>query len=149
MLVPPGIFISPQNPAVTPDGRRLLVADYVRGIGLVDLVTRQVTWMAHPREVAVNGIDGMYLAGSSLIAVQNGSEPNRVIRLRLDAALTRVLRWEALESNSPGLGAPTHGTVVGRDFYFLANSGWDQLADDGSVKPGGRLTPVQVRRLAL
>ena len=149
ILVPPGTFVSPQNPAATPDGRRLLVADYVRGIGVVELKTRQVTWLAHPRDVAVNGIDGMYLHGASLIAVQNGTEPNRVVRFELDPALTHILRWEALESNSPGLGAPTHGTVVGRDFFFLANSGWDQLGDDGAVKAGARLTPPQVRRLAL
>ncbi len=148
-LVAPGIFISPQTPAVTPDGRRLLVADYVRGIGIIDLATRAVTWMAHGREVAVNGIDGLYLYGDSLLAVQNGTEPNRVIHLFLDRTLTRVLRWEPLDSHSPGLGAPTHGTVVGRDFFYLANSGWDQLADDGSVKPGAALTPAEVRRVAL
>jgi hypothetical protein len=39
--------------------------------------------------------------------------------------------------------------VVGRDFFYLANSGWDQLADDGSVKPGAALTPAEVRRVAL
>ena len=148
-LVAPGTFISPQTPAVTPDGRRLLVADYVRGIGIVDLATRAVTWMTHPRDVAVNGIDGLYLYGSSLLAVQNGTEPNRVIRLHLDPTLTRILRWEPLDSHSPGLGAPTHGTVVGKDFFYLANSGWDQLADDGSVKPGAALTPAEVRRVAL
>jgi hypothetical protein len=149
VLVAPGTFISPQTPAVAPDGRRLLVADYVRGIGIVDLATRAVTWVTHPREVAVNGIDGLYLDGDSLLAVQNGTEPNRVIRLYLDPTLTRVLRWEPLDSNSPGLGAPTHGTVVGRDFFYLANSGWDQLADDGSVKPGAALTPAEVRRVVL
>jgi len=149
VLVAPGIFASPQTPAVTPDGRRLLVADYVRGIGIVDLATRAVTWMAHPRDVAVNGIDGLYLVGDSLLTVQNGTEPNRVIRLYLDPGLTRVLRWEAMDSNSPGLGAPTHGVVVDKDFFYLANSGWDQLADDGSVKPGAALTPAEVRRAAL
>jgi sugar lactone lactonase YvrE len=149
VLLAPGTFISPQTPAVTPDGRRLLVADYVRGIGIVDLATRAVTWVTHPREVAVNGIDGLYLSGDSLLAVQNGTQPNRVIRLFLDRTLTRVLRWEPLDSNSPGLGAPTHGTLVGRDFFYLANSGWDQLADDGSVKPGAALTPAEVRRVAL
>jgi sugar lactone lactonase YvrE len=148
-LVPPGIFASPQTPAVTPDGRRLLVADYVRGIGVVDLASRAVTWMEHPRGVAVNGIDGMYLHGTSLFAVQNGTEPNRVVRFRLDPKLQRILGWEPIESNSPGLGAPTHGTVVGRNFYFLANSGWDQLADDGAVKPGGKLTPASVLRVRL
>jgi hypothetical protein len=148
-LVPAGIFVSPQTPAATPDGRRLLVADYVRGIGVVDLATHAVSWMAHPREVAVNGIDGLYLVGDTLVAVQNGTEPNRVIRLYLDKSLTRILRWEPLESNSPGLGQPTHGTVVGKDFFFLANSGWDQMADDGSVKPGAVLTPPAVMRVAL
>jgi sugar lactone lactonase YvrE len=148
-LVAPGTFISPQTPAVTPDGRRLLVADYVRGIGIVDLATRATTWMTHPKGVAVNGIDGLYLHGDSLLAVQNGTEPNRVIRLFLDRTLTRILRWEPLDSHSPGLGAPTHGTVVGRDFFYLANSGWDQLADDGSVKPGAALTPAEVRRAPL
>jgi hypothetical protein len=149
VLVAPGTFASPQTPAVTPDGRRLLVADYVRGIGIVDLASRAVTWMGHPREVAVNGIDGMYLAGDSLIAVQNGTEPNRIVRLVLDPPLTRILRWEPLESNSAGLGAPTHGTLVGRDFFFIANSGWDQLAEDGSLKPGAAMTPAAVRRLTL
>jgi hypothetical protein len=149
VLVAPGIFISPQTPAVTPDGHRLLVADYVRGVGIVDLATRAVTWMAHRRDIAVNGIDGLYLSGDSLLAVQNGTQPNRVIQLFLDPTLTRVLRWEPLDSNSPGLGAPTHGTLVGRDFFYLANSGWDQLADDGSVKPGAALTPAEVRRVAL
>lgn len=148
-LEPPGTFVSPQNPAVTPDGRRLLVADYARGIAVIDLASRAVAWMPHPREVAVNGIDGMYLSGDSLIAVQNGTEPNRVVRFRLDRALARIVGWEPIASNSPGLGAPTHGTVVGRDFFFLANSGWDQLADDGSIKAGGALTPAQVWRAAL
>jgi hypothetical protein len=149
VLVAAGTFASPQTPAVTPDGRRLLVADYLRGIGIVDLASRAVTWMAHPREVAVNGIDGMYLAGSSLIAVQNGTEPRRVIRLVLDPSLTRIDRWEPIESNSPGLGEPTHGTLVGKDFYFLANSGWDKLADDGALKPGAAMTPAAVMRVTL
>jgi sugar lactone lactonase YvrE len=148
-LVAPGVFASPQTPALTPDGRRLLVADYVRGIGIVELASRTVTWMAHPREVAVSGIDGMYLCEGSLIAVQNGTEPRRVVRLDLDPSLIRIVRWEALESNSPGLGEPTHGTIVGKDFFFLANSGWDRLAEDGSLKPGAAMTPAAVRRLAL
>ena len=33
-------FASPQGPAATPDGRRLFVADYARGIGVVDLASR-------------------------------------------------------------------------------------------------------------
>ena len=35
-----------------------------------------------------------------------------------------------------GLGAPTHGVIVGREFYFLANSGWDKMEDNGEPKAG-------------
>jgi len=41
-----------------------------------------------------------------------------------------------LTINGAGLGVPTHGVVDGGRFYFIANSGWDRLADDGPLKPG-------------
>jgi sugar lactone lactonase YvrE len=148
-LVPEGTFLSPQTPAVTRDGKRLLVADYTRGIGVVDLATGAVSFLPHPREVVVHGIDGMYLYGDSLLAMQNGTDPNRVIRLYLDDAGTRILRGEILESGSRGLGVPTHGTLVDGTLYFLANSGWDQLDDDGALKPGGVLTSPMIWRVAL
>ena len=60
----------------------------------------------------------------------------RVIRMKLDHTASRVTAWEIVESNAPGLGAPTHGVIVGRDFYFLANSGWDKMEDNGEPKAG-------------
>jgi hypothetical protein len=93
----------------------------------------------------VNGIDGLYLVGHTLIAIQNGTMPERVVRLELDAALSRVERWEPVESRSAGLGDPTHGVVVGPTFYFIANSGWDRFNDDGTVKPDVRATAPVIR----
>jgi hypothetical protein len=148
-LIPAGTFLSPQNPAATPDGKRLFVADYARGIGIVDLQSLRTTWLPHPKELALNGIDGLYLAGGSLIAVQNGTEPNRVIRLRLDRALTRVEGWEVIESGSAQLGDPTHGVVAGGAFYFLGKSGWDRLQEDGSVKPGAVFEAPVILRVPL
>jgi hypothetical protein len=148
-LVPAGTFLSPQNPAATPDGKRLFVADYSRGIGVVDLKTRKTSWLKHPQGVALNGIDGLYLAGTSLLAVQNGTEPNRVLRLRLDKALSRVLSWDLIESGSPQLGVPTHGVIAEGAFYFLGNSGWDRLEEDGSEKKGAAFEAPVVLRFPL
>jgi sugar lactone lactonase YvrE len=147
VLVPTGVFHSPQTPALSADGRRLFVADYSRGIGIVDLATRQVKLLEHPKELSLGGIDGMYLSGRTLIAIQNGTVPERLIRMTLDESLTRVARWETLEANWPGLGDPTHGVVIGEQFYFIANSGWDHMADDGSVKPGATFQPATIRQM--
>ena len=41
-----------------------------------------------------------------------------------------------IERATATLGDPTHGVRVGDAFYYIANSGWDALNPDGSVKPG-------------
>jgi hypothetical protein len=114
------------------------VPDYARGISIVNLATRKTKLLEHPPDLSLAGIDGMYLAGTSIVAIQNGSVPERLIRMHLDAELTKVLRWETVEANWRGLGDPTHGVRVGNQFYFIANSGWD-------VKPGGTFEPATLR----
>jgi hypothetical protein len=131
-LIPPGTFESPQNPAVAPDGR-VLVADYAMGVATINPSTHAVSWIAHADTVAMNGIDGMYLIGHALYAIQNGTNPERVTRFVLDPELRRVVTWSVVERATPGLGDPTHGVVVGDQFYFIANSGWDRFADDGHI----------------
>jgi hypothetical protein len=153
-IVGEGTFASPQTPAVTPDETRVVVPDYARGIAVVDRATRAVHWLTHARGVALNGLDGVYFEDeTTLLAVQNGTSPARVVRIHLDDALTKVERLDVVEQSTPGLGAPTHGVVAGtaseRAFYFIANSGWDQLQDDGSVKAGGLRAPPEVRRVAM
>jgi hypothetical protein len=146
-LVPPGILESPQNPAVATDGR-ILVADYAMGVAIVDPETHAVTWIAHADTVAMNGIDGMYLVGHVLYGIQNGTSPERVTRFVLDPTLRRVVDWSVVERATPGFGDPTHGVVVGDQFYFIANSGWDRFADDGHItNPKG--TPARLERTKL
>ena len=89
----------------------------------------------------MTGIDGLYLVGHTLLAVQNGVTPERVVRLDLDEARSMILAWHPIESNSAGLGDPTHGVVVGRRFYFIANSGWDHFNEDGTPKANVAVAP--------
>jgi sugar lactone lactonase YvrE len=133
-LVPAGTFLSPQTPALSEDGKTLFVADYPAGVAMVNLSNRSVIWMGSSVPVAMDGTDGLYYSNGWLIAVQNGVEPERIARFHLKG--DQVDRCEVLESKTPGLGDPTHGVLVGDEFYFIANSGWDRVQDDGTMKAG-------------
>ena len=143
-VVPEGTFRSPQTPAMTPDRTRLLIPDYVLGIAIVDLSTRNVTWLGHGRDVALTGVDGLYVTGHSLIAIQNGTQPERLIQLDLDEGMSRVENARVLQQNTRDLGDPTHGVMVGPDFHFIANSGWDRVNDSN---PAGPLLPGTTPRI--
>ncbi len=144
-----GDFISPQTPSVSADGGSLFVPDYLRGIGILDLSTRQVRWLSMDNKFILNGIDGLYLYGDSVLAVQNGSSPERVISFRLDPSHGRVKSQDVIESATSTIGDPTHGVIVGSDFYYIANSGWDTLDDNGERKASAKLTTARIMRAAL
>jgi hypothetical protein len=140
----PGEFPSPQTPALSADERTLYLPDYDRGIAAMDLKTRAVRWLQPASGIVLSGIDGFYRFGDSFLAVQNGVKPERVVRF--NSSLTKQ---EILEANTPGLGEPTHGTLVGGVFYFIANTGWDAYDDDGHKKPDSAPVESQIRRIVL
>jgi hypothetical protein len=149
-LAPPGLMRSPQTPVPLPGGKRLLVPDYSRGIALLNLRgPSAISWLQHPPELALYGIDGLYLHGRTLVAIQNGTNPERLLLLHLDAALRRVTSWEVALARAGGQGEPTHGVVRGDRFEFISNSGWDRVADDGSITAGADSTNPAIWSIAL
>ena len=144
-------FISPQTSAMLPDGKHVFVPDYARGIGLLDLSSKQVVWLdqGSKHTHALNGIDGLYFDRGFLIATQNGSSPERVVRFKLSSDFTVVVSEQVIERSTATLGDPTHGVVMGEYFYYIANSGWDVLDDSGQVKAGKKLTPARVMRFRI
>jgi hypothetical protein len=125
-----GEFPSPQTPALSADEKTLYIPDYVRGIAAMSLSDRSVQWLQPAANLALSGIDGLYLCRGSFIAVQNGTTPPRIVRFSLD-----LQQQEILVANTPWLGEPTHGTVVDDEFFFLANTGWELWEDNGRKKP--------------
>lgn len=144
-------FISPQTSVMLPGGDRILVPDYVRGLGILNLANGQVSWLDADglAKVCLHGVDGAYLHNHQLLLTQNGTTPQRVLLITLDRSLTRVESTKVIEQSAPGRGDPTHGVVVGDDFYYIANSGWNQLDDHGDLKPGSKLTSAQILRYSL
>lgn len=142
-------LVSPQGLAFSSDGRRVFVADYVRGVASVERESGELQWVPAADSVAVSGIDGLLRVGHRLIAVQNGVAPKRVVELRMDDAEQRITGWRALESATPLLTEPTHAVLVGGEVFFVADSGWDRIDDAGRVKPGMVLEPAHVMRVAV
>jgi len=140
-----GLF-SPQTPVVAADGKRLFVPEYSLGIAVIDLAIGKVTELPHPENVAVTGLDGMYLTGDSLIGIQNGTEPERIMRFRLNTAQTAIESAEVIEQSTPRLGDPTHAIAVDGWVYVSANVGWNKIDDSGKLKEGASFTPPVVLR---
>ena len=146
-LLPKGELMSPQGPAIAADGKHIYLADYARGIARIDRSTGKIEWLKHSRNVALNGIDGLSAANATtLIGVQNGTNPNRVIRISLDNSGTTVTKVESIAQNEESIKEPTHGVFVGRDYYFIANGGYGAFGDDGKLRAGERaIAPVIAR----
>lgn len=140
LLIKPGEFRSPQGPAISSDGKSFYVADYTRGLARVDLVYGAVAWLSHPSNVAVNGIDGLTLVdGRTLLGVQNGTAPNRLLMISLDPSGSRIESARVAIQNADLLHDPTHGAFVGRDYYFIANGGFGAFGEDGKPLAGEKV----------
>ena len=125
----PRSWVSPQGITSSPDGKRLFVADYSRGVFRVDPVTGAATQLTSPTGTTLLGIDGLAYHNGNLVAIQNGIRPYRVVRLHLDRTASRIESLEVLESNHPQFDEPTTGVVVGDRYYFIANSHWPAFAE--------------------
>lgn len=144
-----GLF-SPQTPALARDGKRLFVADYSMGVAVIDLAaagpTAKATYLPHPENIAVVGLDGFYLSGDSLIGIQNGTEPNRILKIQLNSTQTEITSTEIIEQATDRLGDPTHAVAADGWFYVSANVGWNKVEDNGKLKEGEKFTaPVLLR----
>jgi sugar lactone lactonase YvrE len=148
VLVAPGTFIYPNGIASSPDGKKLFVADFTKGISVVDVATGQVRPLTHPERVNVYGIDGLYFHKGDLVAVQNGAGTSRIVRYRLGKSMEAIESEEVLESRNPRFDIPTTGVVVGRSLYYIANSQLDRL-DQGRIKPDAKLAEPVVLQVPL
>lgn len=127
-----GPFASLQGLAVR--GSLLYASDYSKGIFAVDRRTLDVRPLPVPQNVSLLGVDGLYLAGAqTLVATQNGTNPNRIVRIRLASGGLGISSVETLLANATALGDPTLGVIAGDRFYFNANAQWDLFADDGTI----------------
>lgn len=142
-------FVNLQGLDFTPDGKHLFVADYARGIFLVDLETRKSVELTPAPDVTLLGIDGLYWYKGTLLGVQNGINPARLVRLFPSTDWRRIDRLETIEANDPAFDEPTLGVLVKESFYLIANSQWAAVDEKGQLAPEEKLKEPVVLKIKL
>ncbi|MBA3999538.1 hypothetical protein [Brevundimonas sp.] len=152
-LVPAGVLGSPQGIIVVEDGTSLIVADYSSGLHYVSLTDGAVTRLSAPDDAVLVGIDGLIALNGDILALQNGIQPHRVLRLTLSGARTSVTRVEVLAANLDDLNEPSTGLALNGDLVFVSRTQWRAFDGEGQLRipePAptviSRLTPNQGTR---
>ncbi|MBT2185478.1 hypothetical protein [Sphingobium nicotianae] len=135
-LVAPGTFKSPQGMVVSRDGNDLIVADYSGGLARVTLGDGKVNWLEVREAAMLDGIDGLMRHGDALVAIQNGTNPRRIIRIILNEDETRVDAVDVIERANPAWGEPTLGTISEDKLVYVADSQWEVYGVGGVLNPG-------------
>ena len=147
-FLPPGSIPGANGIVVTPDERALLVAGD-SGIARIDRQTRRVTMLAKPPNVITASIDGLYRYRTSLVGIQNGVHPGRVVQFDVDSGFTRILGGRVLETYNPEFENPTTGAIDGDSFLFMANPQLHKWAGGSVAVDTARISSVMVLRLPL
>jgi hypothetical protein len=116
--------------AIDPEGKRLYFSDAELGLFGLDLATGKPFDVTVAPGVTLFGIESLYWHGDSLVAVQNGIYPARVVRLALTPDGAGVRAATPIDRAQPAFGQPTRGALAGDRLYVIANSqkgGYDRL----------------------
>jgi sugar lactone lactonase YvrE len=147
-FIEPKTFDYPNGIALSPDEKILLVAA-AEGIYRINIADKKRSPLAAPEGENIAGFDGIYFYRDSLVGIQNGTEPVRVVRLYLSPAMDKVTRLQVLDSDNRMFQIPTTGTIVGMQLYFIGNSQLTSLRNDGSLDPKAELQAVRILKVNL
>jgi len=115
---------SAQGTSLTPDGAHVVVADYARGIGRIDMRTGVTTWLPRDDGKPLKSIDGLVRCGDRYFGIYNGTTPGRLFSIAVGA---RAISAHEI----PAVGALPHPTQIafdGKRLLAVANSGWEGVA---------------------
>ena len=132
-VVLPGAGKSGQGTALDASGKRLVVADYSKGIATVELTTFDRKLLPRQNGRPLRGIDGLVRCGSTYYGVYNGAAPG--------ALLAITVGENSLSFTEPLAGVPlpdpTQVAFDGKRLLVVADSGWATLDKAGFVRTKG------------
>jgi hypothetical protein len=134
--------------AVSGDGGVLYLADHERGLFGYELRTGKPFEVSVPKSLALGGVEGLFWWKGHLLAVQNGMNPRRVMRLTLDPTGRFIAAVQPIEANKPALSLPTQGVLVDDSLYLIGNSQKHQYDRFGLPRDRSKLEGAHVYRIA-
>lgn len=109
--------------AISDDNKSLYFADYTSGLFGIDLSTGKPFDVKYEAAALVlPGIESVFFYQNTLVVIQPGMSPKRVMRLHLAADGRSIERVMPLDAGNPSFPLPTNGSMVGDELYFLADS---------------------------
>ena len=144
-VVAPGQVGGTNGIAASADGTRLYVA-HSTGLASIDVASGKLARIANATRENLGSIDGLYAWQGQLVAVQNYTNPGRVILITLSADGASVTRVQTLLSHHhSALDQPTTGAITDKGFFLLAATGVGRYRDGRIDKPDDMPRPAVVR----
>jgi hypothetical protein len=129
----PGEGKSAQGNTLTASGTELMLADYSRGIGIVDLQSKATSWLPRQDGKPLRGVDGLIRCGERYFGIYNGTAPGALVTITPSGKGIRV--------NQPLDGAmltdPTQIAFDGKRLLIVADSGWANIEKPDYVRRRG------------
>lgn len=94
------------------------------------------------------GVDGLYWYQGGLVGVEYGTGAYRVMRWKLSQDGREARSGETLERGTAMVRDPTTGAILDGKFYFMANTGIENL-DGGRIADPAKLEPLHIAVLPL
>jgi hypothetical protein len=121
--------------AVSDSGDHLYIADAALGIMVVDIKAKTSSMLGVPETLNVGGISGLMYSEGSLLMLQNGITPQRLMRLTLaptglDVATVTPLAIALAEFDSPAFGVVNNGAI----YYFAEGNKSDENGELAATK---------------
>jgi hypothetical protein len=136
-----GGFRSLQGITLAGDGRGLLVTDYPVGVLYVDIASTAIRPLTPPAGADLRGLDTLLRTpAGALVAINNATARQRVLRLTLDGGITAIATVDVLAAD-PAMADATLGAFAGDAFVFVGDGGWGRF-EPGKVDARPRAVPV-------
>jgi len=109
--------------AITPDNSRLYVADLYRGVVVVDPQENTFVELSVPETMNMGRIQSLTYDRGHLVITQSGLEPERVMRLKLDAGGGQIVDVKPIAKGMKEFNQPGLATLKGEHVYYLVQTG--------------------------
>ena len=136
-------LLEPNGITLAGDNQLMYFSDQL-GVLRVDLESGDSVEVDAGTHSTLAGIDGLYWHKGSLIAIQNGIGTPRVAAFQLAKDGVHVSKTTILEYRSNLCVLPTTGALREDEFYYIVNSGSNNLNSDDHVMDVTKLEPVRI-----
>jgi hypothetical protein len=119
------------------------------GIMVVDIAQQTSAMLTGPENLNLGAISGLFYSDGNLIMIQNGFQPQRILRLELDANGASVVKVIPLAIALEEFDRPAFGTVKGEEVYYFANPDDEQPVKvmKTPLDPGDLIETPEMRKM--